>query len=151
MNISTWTAFDFVAADGTPLGAGSLDVPSVLSSQANPQIFQNSLVLAQNASGLLWDASTGPADFTYLYISTDVGDAVNGWLVLELTTDENNTFGIKYATSAIGAGIPYILGSSQSYANYTANFGGGTLSKIQRVRARNLNTATANVKLALIY
>lgn len=150
MNIAIWNAVEFVSPDGTPLSLGSLDVPLNLSSQVPPQVFQAPLTLATNAIGLLWDAATGPADFTYAYIVSDTGDPANGWVMLELTTDENNLIGTRYATVSLAAGIPFTLGSSASFANYGQNFSAGTLSKIQRVKAKNYNIATASLKMIVV-
>lgn len=149
-SIATWNAFEYVSNDGSTVGDGSLDVPVIIPASTSPQKYEKELVLDQNASGLLWDASTGPSDFTYLQIKSDTGDASNGFVVIELTTDENGTYGTQYSTFGLLAGVPFTLGSSVSYGNYTANFGGGTLSKVQRVRVKNLNSSTATVGIRLV-
>lgn len=149
-SIATWSAFEYVANDGSTLGDGSLDVPVVIPATASAPPYSNALVLAQNAHGTLWDAANGPTDFTYLEIKSDTGDAANGLVFIELTTDENNTYGTRYQTFALLANVPFVLASSASYANYTANFGGGTISAIQKVRVKNLNTATATVGIRTI-
>lgn len=132
------------------MGDGSLDIPVIIPASTAPQVYSKDLSLAQNTSGTLWDATNGPSDFTYLEIKSDTGDSSNGWVIVETTTDEGNTYGIKYQTFALRAGVPFILASSVSYANYTANFGGGTLSTIQRIRVKNLNSATALVSAKLV-
>ncbi|MHB1950115.1 MAG: hypothetical protein ACYCQK_01420 [Acidiferrobacteraceae bacterium] len=149
-SIATWSAFQYTDNDGSTLSDGSCDVPVLINPSTTPVKYSNSLALAQNAKGTLWDSANSPNDFTYAEIKSDTGDSVNGWVVIELTTDENNTYGTQYFTIALLANVPLVLGSSSSYANYTANFGGGTLSKIQRVRVKNLNTATATVGIRLI-
>jgi hypothetical protein len=149
-SIAKWSAFEFTANDGSTIGSGSLDVPLIIPASSTAQEYCNTLSLAQNATGTLWDAAVGPSDFTYLEILSDTGDAVNGWVMLELTTDEGNVYGIKYATMALLANMPLPLASNASYANYTAGFGGGTLSKIQKIKAKNLNTATATVGIRLV-
>jgi hypothetical protein len=150
-SIATWSAFEFTDNDGSTLGAGSLDVPVIVAASTSPQKYSGELVLAQNAVGTLWDYSTAPAtDFTFLYILSNTGDPANGWVVLELETDELNLIGRQDYTIAVAAGVPFILGSSASFANYTRNFGGGTLSKIQRVKVKNLNAAQASISLWLV-
>jgi hypothetical protein len=148
--IAIWDAFEFTANNGGTLEDGSLDVPTLVPASTEPIAFQNQLVLDQGEHGTLWDAANNPTDFTYLRIASDKGDEDNGYVIIETTTDENGTYGTKYATFALRSGVPFILGSSQSYANYTANFGGGTLSTIQRIRVKNLNSAQATVALWLV-
>jgi hypothetical protein len=146
-SVSFWSAFEFVANDGSTVGDGSLDVPVYVPATGTAPPYSNALTLAQNASGTLWDAANGPTDFTFLEIKSDVGDMANGLVMIELTVDENNTFGTRYQTFALLAGVPFVLASSAAYANYSANFGGGTLSKIQRIRCKNLNSSAANVSI----
>ena len=55
--------------------------------------------------------------------------------------------GDELYTLELSAGVPLVLGDDVSYANYTVNFGAGTLDVIQRVRVRNLGATTANVTL----
>ncbi len=149
-SIALWSGFEFTANDGTSLGAGSLDVPVIVPPSTSPQPYQKPLTLATNASGLLWDAATGPSDFTIAHILSDTGDPTNGFVIIELETDEANTFGTQYFTLGLLANVPLVLGSSASYANYTHGFAGGTLSKIQKISAKNLNVATAAVSIRLV-
>lgn len=150
-SIASWSALEFTANDGSTVGAGSLDVPVIVAAQTDAQVYKQTLVLAQNASGTLWLSTVGPSDFTYLEIRSNVGDGTNGWVILELTTDVDGSIGTELATVPVMAGVPFVLASSVSYANYTANFAGGTLDKIQRIRVKNLNTADATVTINLIY
>lgn len=149
-SIATWSAFEFTANDGSTFGAGSLDVPLTIPASTTAQEYTNTLVLSQNAKGVLWDASVGPSDFTYLELLSDTGDATNGWVMVELQTDETNAIGRQAFTVSLLAGKSLPLAASASYANYTLNFGGGTLSKIQKVTVKNLNSATATVSVRLV-
>lgn len=150
-SVATWNAFEYTANDGSTQGAGSLDVPTILAaSSTTPEDYKNSAVLAQNAKAILWDAANGPSDFTYAYILSDTGDSANGYVMVELQTDETNAIGRQVFTIGLIADVPLALGSSASYANYTLNFGGGTLSKIQKITVKNLNTASASVSIRLV-
>lgn len=148
-SVATWNAFEFVSNDGSVMASGSLDVPVIVPAASTLPGYSAPLTLATNAKGVLWDAAVGPSDFSYLYILSDTGDAT-GWVMIETTTDEAGAFGTRYQTFALAAGIPFVLAASASYANYTQNFGGGTLSKIQKVRAQNLNTGTANISIKIV-
>lgn len=149
-SIATWSAFEFTANDGSTFGAGSLDVPLIIPASTNAQEYANTLVLAQNAKGVIWDAANGPSDFTYLELLSDTGDAVNGWVMVELQTDETNGIGRQVFTVGLLAGKALPIAANASYANYTLNFGGGTLSKIQKITVKNLNTAQATVSIRLV-
>lgn len=102
--------------------------------------------VAQNITATLYDATTDIADFDYMLCASDQD------VLLELTTDQNNGVGDEpYTVPLSGSGtaneygLPFDLGRDDSYANYTVNFGGGTLDVIDRVRVRNLGSTTANV------
>jgi len=64
--------------------------------------------------------------------------------MLELTTDLAGAVLTGYATLGLIKNLPYELFCSTSYANYTANFGGGTLKTIGRFRVKNLNATTTH-------
>jgi hypothetical protein len=97
----------------------------------------------------LFDTSKDLSAFQLLWIASDYD------LMLELSTDTNATYGERDATvELVGSGIaetygmPFILGSDASYANYTVNFAAGTVDVIDRIRARNLSsTNTAKVQV----
>lgn len=85
----------------------------------------------------------GPADFDFLALLSDTDD-----VVVELTTDVNAGVGKELATLELRANIPFLLGSDDSYANYTENFAGGTLDVIDRIRAKSLHaTQVATVRI----
>lgn len=91
---------------------------------------------------LLWSALADlPASFTLLVIESDQD------VVVEFVTDDGGEVGEELATVTVVAGIPLILGSDDSYANYTVNFGGGTLDNIETIRAENSGGTNANVRV----
>jgi hypothetical protein len=92
----------------------------------------------------LFTAGTELADFDILLLASDYD------LMVELTTDYGNdvgdephTFGLLGSGTTGTWGPPLILTRDDSYANYTVNFGGGTLDVIDRVRVRNLSASQA--------
>lgn len=152
-NVSLWGAFQYADNSGGIWGDGNLDIATILSGLTDTAPFQGSVnALAQNSIGTLWLSGQGgaPSDFAFCWIVSDVGDPTNGFVILEETTDVNNLIGKELFTRPLYAGVPYILGGSASYANYTDDFAGGTLSKIQRFRVKNLNSTAANIKIWMI-
>lgn len=144
--LNFWEGFEYTDLDGSAMGAGSLDQAGVINSLT--QKYENVVTLAQNAIGTLWDYQHGLTDFTFCRIETDVGTAALP-VMLELTTDLAAAVQVGYSTVALRSGFPYVLFSSKSYANYTANFAGGTMETIQRFRVKNLNATSANVRIWL--
>jgi hypothetical protein len=98
--------------------------------------------IAQNTTKTLWDATASPCtDFDFLWIESDVE------VLLELITDQNNGTGKQSYTATVTPGVPFILASDQSYANYTTNFAAGTLDVIDKILCRNLEEDTATVRI----
>lgn len=101
-----------------------------------------SFSIAQNTTKTLWDATTSPcADFDFLWIESDVE------VIVELITDQNAGVGKEVYTVTLLPGCPLVLGTDQSYANYTTNFAGGTLDVIDKILCRNLEEDTATVRI----
>jgi len=149
-DLYTWYAHEYKGNDGIGRVFGSLDLPTILSGFSGAPPLEIGTSLATNATATLW-ANTGiPADFLYGVLISDQGDSTNGFVMVELTTDLNASIGKEQYTVGLRAGIPFIIPCSSSYANYTDNFGGGTLDHIEQIRVKNLNTSTANVTLWLI-
>lgn len=147
-NLYDWDAFEFTANDGSSMTGGSNDAPNIVGGLTFK--FEKEFSVIQNAIQLLWNANNGdPADFQYLRVVSDTGDPTNGFVLLELTVDVNGVVKTTPQTVALAAGMPFKLFSSQAYANYTINFGGGTLEKINQLRVKNLNPTTANVRLQM--
>ena len=101
--------------------------------------FYKMVSIAQSTTGTLYDATTDLSTFQFLLVVSDQD------VYLELTADQNASYGTELITTKILAGIPFVLGTNAAYANYTVNFGGGTVDVIDRVRVRNLGATTANV------
>ena len=106
------------------------------------------LLIAVSTIDTLFDASSGPlGDFDFLLIATDRD------VILEFTTDQNDGVGDEIYTMTLKGtgvtgeyGVPLILGSDVSKANYTVNFAAGTDDVIDRIRCKNEDaTNTANV------
>jgi hypothetical protein len=94
--------------------------------------------VALDATELLWSALVDePSSFALLVIETD---AV---VMLELVTDDGADIGEEIITVELNPGFPLMLGDDVSYAGYTVNFGGGTLDKIETIRAKKLSGAAA--------
>jgi len=109
---------------------------------------ETTLQIAASSVETLFDASSGPiGDFDFLLIASDRD------VVLEFTTDQNDGVGDELYTMTLKGtgtegeyGVPVMLGSDVSIANYTENFGGGTDDVIDRIRAKNEDASnTANV------
>lgn len=102
--------------------------------------------VAASTTVTLYDATVDAvSDFDFLWIESDED------VVLELITDQNNGVGKQsYTITVVGGGPPEILGSNVSYANYTTNFGGGTLDVIDKILCRNLGTDTATVRRVVV-
>lgn len=58
-------------------------------------------------------------------------------LIVEFTTDIGGEVGKEVFTVGLPAGSGILLPSQASFGNYTENFGGGTLDKIERARVYN--------------
>jgi len=141
-NLYQWSAASYKDITGDGLENGSLDQPNVLTGVSLS--YKNQVSLAQNAIGLLWNLNLGPTDFQYARILADQGTTALP-VMLELTTDLNNVVKTTPFTVPLLANLPFELWGSASYANYTIDFAGGTLSKINQLRVKNLNATTANV------
>tara|TARA_R100001594_G_scaffold73756_1_gene108311 strand:+ start:2176 stop:2628 length:453 start_codon:yes stop_codon:yes gene_type:complete len=91
----------------------------------------------------LWDVTVDFA-FKFFFVQTDYD------VHIEFVTDDDASIGEVAATKYLTGsgkdsilGPPMILTSNTSYANYTVNFGGGTINTIDTIRVRNLSTTDA--------
>lgn len=146
MNLYSWNAFQYSEPDGGSENDGSCDAPNILTGLTLS--FKNRLTLATSAIGTLWNATNGPSDFQYLRIKSDTGDT-NGLVMLELVTDSAAIIKLTPYTMGLLKNLPFELYSSQSYANFTTNFAGGTLSKINLIRVKNLNTSVTSANVSI--
>lgn len=132
--------------NGQVVRIGTDYVPTELTA-AGGEIYDQSLQVsaagAEIAILYLPASGVGPANFDFLAILSDTDD-----VVLELTTDRDAGVGKELYTVELRANIPFLLGSDDSYANYTENFAGGTLDVIDRILAKNLHaTQVATVRI----
>lgn len=101
--------------------------------------------VASSGTATIWDAASSAASsFRFLWIRANKED-----VMVQLTTDLNNGVGDERYTLTLKKDLAFILGSDDSYANYTANFGGGTLDNIDEIRVKNLGSETANVEVVI--
>lgn len=100
--------------------------------------------VAASSSQVLYSSSEDISSFLVGFVVSDSDD-----VMLELFTDLDNSVGDEVYTVELAADIPFILGSDDSYANYTRAFAGGTVDAIQKLTVKNLGTAEAKVKVAL--
>lgn len=101
--------------------------------------YMKTIEVAQNTTKTLFDATNDLTEFDMAFVLSDQD------VYLEITIDANNGVGDEYIAIKIPADRWFILPSNVGYANYTVNFGGGTLDVIDRLRVRNLGATTANV------
>ena len=128
-----------VVVNGVIYSLGSSEPVSISVAGQN---FQQRMACAQNTTVTLLDTTADLADFDFLFIVSDQD------VYLELVTDDDASIGERSYTVLLAAGVPFVLGSDNSYANYTVNFGGGTIDVITTIRARNLGATTANISIA---
>jgi hypothetical protein len=101
--------------------------------------------VAASATVLVWSAAIDlPASFAWLILTSDQD------LVLEFITDDDDSIGEEIYTVTLAANAPLILASDASYANYTVNFGAGTLDLIESIRAKNLGGTDAILNMLIV-
>lgn len=134
------TTYYEVTVDSITYRLGSLTPVEITASAGESDIRRD--VVAQNTTKTLLDVTAGPlTDFDFACIVSDQDVHV------ELICDDDASIGQKELTVKLLANCPFVLSSDVSYANYTANFGGGTLDKITTIRVRNLGATSANVTI----
>ena len=103
--------------------------------------------VAATTTKLVWDAAaTGePATtFRFVWIRANAED-----VFVQLVTDANSGVGDEYYTVELKKNLAFLLGSNASYANYTADFGGGTIDTIDEIWIRNTGSETATVEVVV--
>ncbi len=139
-----WRYFQ-LQVNGVTHKGGHLSTPVTVSLDGDVFDVTNTI-----AATTTWDAWTSGAeqsvtDFDFLYIESELDD-----VLVELTIDNAGDVGDEIITIQLKKDIPLILGSDTGYANYTADFAGGTLDVIDRIRIRNPSSAsTAAVRVLL--
>lgn len=102
------------------------------------------------AAGDVWDAwgfsTEEPVSaFDVLVIESDLSG-----VLVELTCDKGNDVGREEFVVELVAGLPLILGSDSSMANYTADFASGTADVIDRIRVKNPSGASSSAKVSVM-
>lgn len=122
--------------------ADSFRIPSLVTGTlTNGRVKSGSWNLAATTTLDLWSSAESPASFELLVLVPDI--ITNARIIAELTIDRGNDVGDELFTVELKNGFPFILGADDGYANYTANFGGGTLDVIDRIRIRNIGSAAS--------
>lgn len=122
---------EVVAALGDPIAG-----PAVTGS-----VYRTRVVVAAGAIATLFTADN-LADFNLMVITSTTSN-----VFAEFTTDVSGGVGTELATIELSSKIPYILASNRSYANYSANFAGGSVDAIERVRVKNTGSVPATVEI----
>lgn len=134
-----------IGLDFQVFGDGIADnyrLPSLITGTlTNGRIKSGSWNLAATTTQDLWSSAEVPASFELLMMIPDV--VTNATLMVEFTVDRGADIGTELITMKLQNGFPFILGSDDAYANYTVNFGGGTLDVIDRIRIRNIGSAAS--------
>lgn len=132
-----------IKADGELHVIGSLDRPSGIVSCVG-QVIRRKIEVAISTTKTIFDVSNDLSSFEVIGISCDFD------LMIELGTDISNSIGDEYYTighrgsgRAGEFGAMFRLLRDDSYAGYTANFAGGTLDLIEKIRVKNLSTTQA--------
>jgi len=122
---------------------GALGVP-IVGPSITGTMYRTQASVAAGAKATLY-TTDNLADFDLLVVTSTAAG-----VFVELTTDPDNSVGDEVFTVELAANVPLVLGSKRSYANYTADFGGGTIDAIQRVRVKNTGTTAATVELVAV-
>lgn len=141
------TYFEIVKSDGRVVAGGSRS--KYIEKTVSEPIIDLEKSLAVNNTWDVWGFTTEEplSAFSLLWITSSVAG-----LYVELCTDKNGTYGDEPYTLPLEADIPFILADDRSFANYTADFGGGTVDVIDRIRIHNPSgnsAGTSNVRFCL--
>ena len=126
---------------------GSMVDPANLSPDFEGVVDRRVYSVAATTTKLVWDAAATGAPvttFRFVWIKANVED-----VFVQLVTDANNGVGDEYATIELKKNLAYVLGSQASYANFTADFGGGTIDTIDEIWVRNTGSAAATVEVVV--
>ena len=139
-----------VRVDGRIYEVGSLTKPHGI--DVTGLVHEQIHTVGTETTVKIFDIDDDISDFDFLFIESDQD------LILELVTDDDGdvgeevfTVGLDGSGTAGKYGGAFVLCRDTSYANYTVNFGGGTLDNIETIRVRNLNdTTTAKVHIVAV-
>ncbi len=132
-------------ASGERYSMGSMVDPVNLSADfegaVERQVYQ---VTAGSTQQILHPVYSAADTFSFLWVRANQDD-----VYLELVTDDNASIGTEAYTVLLKKGLAFLLGSDNSYANYTRNFAGGTIDVIDQVNVKNTGSATATVEVVV--
>lgn len=101
--------------------------------------------LAASMTERVWAASDSPIEaFRFLWVRANQED-----IYIQLVTDPGNETGDEYYTIQLKKNLAFVLGANGSFANYTADFGGGTLDVIGELWVRNEGSIAATVEVVV--
>lgn len=124
---------------------GSMADPVNLSASFDGLVERKVYSVATSTAQVIWDATASAASsFRFLWIRANQDD-----VYVQLTTDLNNGVGDERYTIKLKKNLAFILGSDDSYANYTSNFGGGTVDNIDELRVKNTGSETATIEVVI--
>lgn len=140
--------FAWLAALGTrTFNDGSKNNPISIA-LANGLAVDLTQALVQNTPWTAWQTGSGNDPIGSFNFGAIYSDQT---LQCELTVDlAGSAGGPTISCFQVVAGVPFFLSGNGGYSNYTANFAGGTLKNIDRIRLNNTNSTTANVKFTLL-
>lgn len=141
--VKLFAALSYTDNQGVETTWGSVQSPIKVNAASDVKHVQTFSVAAAGTQEL-FDVADDIADFDFLMVISDK-DSV----VLQLVTDDDNSIGERAYTVQLAAGVPFILASKRSYANFTVDFAGGTLDNIERMNVKNLQ-ATDAAKVTLL-
>ena len=129
-----------VEIDGDQRRGGSFSEPVAITITTIKDIVRS---IAATTTWDAWDAGAEEmADFDVLWI-----EAETDGIQIELTIDKGGEVGTEPFTLTLKKDVPFILADDAGFANYTADFGGGTLDVIDRIRIRNPTASAISVRL----
>ena len=137
--------------NGVDYKFGDQVTPATITAAGN-DVYEVMQTVATETTVTLFTSGTDLDDFDFGIIAVDQD------CTLELVTDSGDAVGIEQYTIGLKGsgttgtwGVPFILATDDSYANYTINFGGGTLDNIDIIRVRNLSSTTTAQVRALLF
>ena len=141
MAVLRYQAHGFVEINGVVYNFGSSSEDYSITGVTKP--FMQTFAVGTSSTVKVFD-STLQFEFKFLWLQADYD------LHVEFVTDDDASIGEVAATKFLAGtgkdgvlGRPMVIPDDTSYANYTVNFGGGTIDKIDTIRVRNLSTTDA--------
>jgi len=151
--MATVNCYNYIIAtvNGKRYEFGSLTEPQAITAAGN-DVYELVTTVATSTAIEIFDVADDLADFDFLIVACDQD------LMLEMVVDDNagvgeEEFTVKLTGSGTTGewGVPFILSSDVSYANYTQAFAAGTLDKIERLTVKNLSAVTTAQVLCLAF